>query len=80
MVAFLYGSVETEEPFSYKDLDDLFSVIDARYKESRPTIADKLRTTSVEVGGEAFDRFVQYLDERVKTEMPREIKWGQNGC
>ena len=43
MVAFLYGSVETEEPFSYKDLDDLFSVIDARYKESRPTIADKLR-------------------------------------
>ena len=43
MVAFLYGTSETEEPFSYKDLDDLFSVIDAQYKESRPTIADKLR-------------------------------------
>ncbi len=43
MVAFLYGTSKTEDPFSYQDLDDLFSVIDGQYKESRPTIADKLR-------------------------------------
>lgn len=43
MVSFLYGSEEVTAAFSFKDLNDLFEVIDGRYQESRPTIADKLR-------------------------------------